>query len=564
VALPDGTHFSHEGVAWVAESGEDKRLSFTFETSPLLKSKLSFDVAVVGRAFIDVTCNSESVFSRAIGADKLTLESFTIDITPFAERMRVSKITIEAHLPTSDSPGTKSLIIIPKHSYAVQQIWDISYTLPALSYFTSIAILILALAVWLGGLASSAAILLGALVVVTTAFGFVWELLELPKSFGLAVIRRLYATLPNWRRSLALLVAAAAALCTWQAYRVVDVLLARYSYTRMVQKVITGSPSETLLLQQAFVEFPWRREAQVLLERDAFQLRTTIPDTIRRKILRSWITQPDVVAAAQRPLQDFHQYLKGETSEFSDPAILYTQLRMEASIPEDIPVALRKSEWEQVLNDCDLALRGHDGSEIKVQRCLIALSRSGAKTQEFIRPLNDLLSSADLYFLRSFLYQHGADMLAGCYLFRARDRMLVCQTICSESDRDAISLDLDQTRTWYGNVIKQRAKILKVNSGAVAWLRPPQKLEVFHILTAAKDDESAGGKIARSRLARYDECRCFAARVDSNCAKDQLKAELIADYPDYAKITKWSEGTVNDGAILKQIKEQMLDRGWRY
>ena len=261
-------------------------------------------------------------------------------------------------------------------------------------------------------------------------------------------------------------------------------LYRRHLFTRGVEEARDGSN-----VRAPFLMFPWRREGQLLIEREAYLFRSRDNKKLRAHLI-PLVNDEAFRRAALSPRSAYQRDARDDDRMVSDPAIWYASLLLESG---------QADARKRVLN----ILRDRKEDEAVIQRMMIELNQSKGDDGVAAR-LEDALENRTKGKMKySFLYQQGWEGLAAAAILRANQRRIKCGPQCPESDRIAMERDLDAAASDFQRVLDVRAEAL--SSEDTRWLRPPQKLTAYQLLHPAPGKASAATKMARP----LPGCSCY-------------------------------------------------------
>ena|GEM_PF-3920097 len=514
-------------------------------TAPYLRTVLELRFAADSDATVAVRTNNRTIHTFSVkAAGGVTLQSAVIDITDDTEAARETAIAIDIALAREGD-----LYVFEEHNElasVLRQESRLRYTSLSLLYFLAIALLLPAAVLILAGFFSRAQTTYRGLGAGLVAIIALYHLAGGPDLPGIAPrkrTRRLFAKIRRVRPIAVLVLIAITAPAVWYAAGIVGTLYRRQMYTRAIDQAVLGDDPVP-----AFLLFPWRREGQILIERQVYLFRTR-NNAMLQTHLQTLVMDPRVERAARSPEASFYRDVPRHSGVTTDPLIWYVNLLLESKL-RGAPI--------KALD----ALKGRSGDEADVRRELIHLQITKGKPYEAaVARLESLLESPrDGTFKRSFLYQYGWDTLGAVAVSKATQLAKSCQTPCEDATRAAIRAELDNAVARFHLVLHARAEA--VQSDQPRWLRPPQKLYTYHLLHPLPNVSAQGAADAKRIADAYAYCACLLESVAwRDCDYEQLQKALKSAEFDVA--SKFIAGTVLDKKILEDVTTT-LNKGWRF
>jgi len=523
----------------------------TGKTSALRPAELQLRLVVSAPAEVFVRNREKLIVGRTITGPDLAsvLQTISVDISDIAEGLQ--ELEIEVTIRFAEGEGTAGLFEDDSLcASAVMQRFDEKRFAIGVAFFFAINLVVTSAAIGIAGLESSMSAALRSYAIIGVAAGWLYQLLGLPNISALDVrrpLRAFFASTRPYRIFVTVALLVGGIVGAEHSATVVNALRQRARYA---DAIIAGSGSTEEAEVQAvaaLTQFPWRREAQILIEAQMYGFRDI--DLKRMRAMATRFTQkPAVQRAVRTPLAAYAAYLKKESNTTNDPAIWFASLVFDSDDPRANDLGL------SVLSD-------RRTEEASALRTLIEISvAQGAHDTKRIEQLHDALerqfaNANHSQLAHTFAYQLGCDTLAAHYIERARWAADRCQPNCSASAAE-IGGDLDKSLLFFRKVVSARKELLGVQP---VWLRPPQKLDAFHILASAPGDQGPGPVRAKSWIANFAYCAGFVTGHEKN-----LKTALAAGYEDFQRPDAWLTKSPTSGDVLGAVRKQMLEDGWSY
>ena len=184
---------------------------------------------------------------------------------------------------------------------------------------------------------------------------------------------------------------------------------------------------------------------------------------------------------------------------------------------------------------------GDDNAEAKILRTRLRLAvvqRDPDKAKETASELRNLLTQYASY-----------KNVATTQTFQMACDILACYYIVHCESRDASEM--------FRKELDARDRQQAV-SDIPLWHRPPEKLRLYHMFMSQTNATGTNVEKARELLeyrGSHDECEPY---------QKEFEATIFKDYRKYQDTAGWLKGTVLDANLNTIIKNNMLERGWRY
>lgn len=554
---------------------------------------------------VDVTIHiGDAVERRRFEVAEPTLCTFALDITALTEAESVTRGHVVFRF---EQPATVTIIdddddLAPR----LQITADRRQLVIATAFYVAVATAVVGGVVQLAGILPRFDADTRAFTVLIAVLVFIYGAVELPKPAVLDIARgarKVFARLPSPARGWITVLLIAVAVFIWiSAAGVVDALVKRAQYTRIVSDALRGEAKESDLVR-AFVLFPWRRDAPLLLE--ALAYRQLASSSQYRQYLRETFDTEAAREAARKPFKDFDGYLQQDQLAIFEPSAWYVSFLYDVSESEANRVEmidyLKKVDTDDatverlrlMLEDAYPAARdaaiaeGVAVADRDANRQAIADLPSSAEVPEIARQalaagelraneataakrkafdLADAAADALVKSLReknptSFVFQTAADSLGSYYLGVAvRNAACANPAGCSEQECEKIREAVQESERWFERVIFARRNSLQ-SGFPQPWLRPAEKLLLYHFLVG-RASNSEEGRHKADLLRSTDAVVRTAIRDDP--ATSSLRQRLLEAFPDYSKDETWRIGSSVNPELRTTIETRLLSAGWKY
>ena len=537
-------------------------IEFEFKTSALRPAEIVIPLLLSASASVRLLIDDELIETLEFPAapdPAIVARHITKNITQWTEGHDTSQLRLVISYHGQQATATVFLGGTPAElGTKVTQKWTWSYSLQSLLFFAlawsciiGLAILILAHIQPLGDTFRFYAVLVAVLTWIAGVIGLP-DVAKIPLR---PILRRLFgktrggstaaSLVGKNRRSIYLTSLFLFCIVLFSgAGAVVYCLSIRQYYTSLIRKALAEPEQKDrdAYIRQALSLLPWRKEAQILFERDASQLRN--PDDMRgfRSYIRDFAMEPTVKQAIANAPDENHLPLsltKSESTNYlSDPVVWYTSTIIEG---EDFEKTELMHEAVSILTSRTDSLAQIQRANFKVD---LLLTNEVPDFKAIDDAAGDLLKLLeDNYSSRGkHVYQAACDTLAGYYL-----------SVC---DRDAALY-------WYDEELSARKRQITL-TGEPLWLRPPDKLMLFYMFASKWNMKGVG---VRRAVCLLEPRKCNSElKEDESCDfKSIFEEKLWTGNDDYQKQGGWTKGTIReDGLKLDQVIDNSLKKGWRY
>ena len=543
-----GDEVSYRGRVLKPQADTGSLLEFACNTTALRRARVRIPVCVktetVAKVFVNGELARQTVFTPVAG-DQYTLRILVLDVTRWTEGRAATRLQLQL---SSNSQSDSLFIPLsedqPHCRPIVLQRRGARYSLTSGLFFLLAWANVLTIAfLTLATFSKDRDQTLRNYAVLITALVWLTSLLGLPDLAKIPVrswIRRLFAaTQPighGWRVRRRELVTAALAIVlgasVFASKPVATGYWHRDRYTRLIKQGLQSLNTNQPAIE-AFKLEPWRKEAQILLERSAFLSRPAgTADTFRSVAAELASTLGVEAAILSQPLLPL--YLQPDILAVANPMAWYASFLIEGDSVDDGPLArqarnfLSTSDPESALI---LAYLDMTDSSIEVE-----------EQERRAKALGDRLERVgpkDLELLLSHSYLWASDTLAMYHL--------------AYCDQEAASY-------WLAKELKARLDY----AGQVLWLRPPEKFGAFYLFGEHGGMTDAGilpGSLGAKR----------AQLADSNerCGFDfrPVIKKMSGEYSVFKTREGWVNGTIYEyigNSQLEELLESLLTKGWRY
>lgn len=311
----------------------------------------------------------------------------------------------------------------------------------------------------------------------------------------------------------------------------------RHEYSALIEAAL-DDPHDVQTITRAFVLQPWRKEAQILFERYAFEKRYDMKAF--RESIRGFVSNEGarhaVDVAASSPDPPF--LLDKSSSAINDPVIWFASVLPEGDEDENIftrqAIALLSSRTNGARPDY----------EAQLLRTSLQLGQS-PDDEAIPRQLLELLSRAGAYpkVTPTQTYQFACDVLATYFV-----------TECQQ----------EEASKWYRKELDARNASARLNESSTSplWVRPPNKLMLYYMFRSYEVKEGPD----RKYLIRAVQLLNLVPECEPQFSPTFQEVFLSAPYKSYNNPEVWLAGTVLDPnrKPASYIKDTLLHTGWRY
>jgi hypothetical protein len=537
-------------------------IEFEFKTSSLRPAEIEIPLVLSASASVRLSIDDELIetFEFPFSPESAPIvQHITKNVTKWTEGHDTS--TIRLIISYRGEQATTTVLLggaSAELGTKASQGWRWSYSLQSLAFFAlawscivGLAILILAHIQPLGDTFRFYAVLIAVLTWIAGVIGLP-DVAKIPLR---PMLRRLYSKTRSssarpselntkrrvgWMLSLFLVFL----LISSGVGVIIYCLSIRQYYSSLIHKALAEPDQKTRdpYIRQALSLLPWRKEAQMLFERDAYGLRDAEDMKGFRTYIREFSLDPTVKQAIIRAPDLEHLPLgltRAAGSTFlSEPVVWYASTIIEGEDPEE--TRLMNEAVSILAPRTDPAARIQLGN-IKLDLLLTAEPPDFDAIDCAAIELQALLTQN--YTSRStHVYQAACDTLAGYYL-----------SLCER----------DLAYEWYEKELSAR-KGQTTDTGEPLWLRPPEKLMLYHMFATKWNMK---GESVRRAVCLLEPRQCNPKlREDESCDfKSIFEEKLWSANQDYQNQVAWTRKTIRENGLrLDQIIENSLKKGWSY
>jgi hypothetical protein len=559
----DGERVSPPNEVLTSVPGQGHAIEFEFQTSALRPATINIHLSVSIDAHVIVLINNKTVRELDLEAAKEPpplAHRVTVEATEWTEESELSRLRLI--ITYQGEQGTTAILLggngdqLRYKPHVVQE-WVPAYALQGILFSTLAWGIVLALAIIILAQLNIIGGTLRFYAVISTVIVWIAGLLGLPDVARIPlrpILRRLYfktrsqsdsaisvprndpppSTRPgSMRRPLVLLVLSLilVGVGIYAGLVIYSLVIHQYYSTLINRARVETNPDASI--RRAFVLAPWRKEAQALFEKRAFNLRNPSDTLAFRNYLKDFVDDKDVKAAIQsaQSSRSVPFYLnKSADSTFNDPVVWYATLLPEAEGDESVLIAqaismlaARRTLEAQIQQSCfqlylDWVAENHEAYKSHASQ-LQDLITQNRNSQE-IRSTHS--------------YQVACDILGAFYIDEP--------------------CNLSESAAWFQNVIESR-KRLNVTRGGLLWPRPPEKLLLYYMFRSLGG--LTGTEVDNAKYNYLDNEKCKGLR-------QVFMENLATPYPEFKEEKAWREGTFLDDKFDTTIIESLETQGWRY
>lgn len=544
-----GRPIDYQGYVLTAIADTAHEIAFAVKTSALRPAEIDIPLQFSARASVRLFVNDDLIetleFSQS--REPTFIHHLIKDITRWTEGRESSRVQLLISYfgqtaTTTILLGTQKSELQPK----LLQKWSWPYGLQSLSFFAfawssivALAIILLAHLQPLGDTFRFYAVLIAVM-------GWVAGVLGLPDAARIPLrpmLRSLYSKTKSrrvlWVSSLFLIFIVLGS----GAGAVIYCLGIRQYYSTLIHRALEESDpaAKQVRLRQALSLLPWRKEAQMVFEREAYGLRDLEDMSNYRRYIREFDLDQNVKQAIRKAPDEDHLPFcltrSAGSSFLNDPVVWYASTMIEGEgfgekqlMNEAISMlATRKDPVAQIqlrTSELELVLANAEADDSEVDK------KAGA--------LRELLDQN--YESRgTHVYQAACDTLAFYYLRNC---------------------DRETAAKWYGKELSARKH--QSNEGDPRWLRPPDKLMLFYMFASYWNMKGEGVGMA-SCLLQNGTCDPPIDEQDRCDFKSTFEERLRTPNKDYQDESAWTKNTIRENGLkLSLAVENSLKKGWRY
>lgn len=560
----------YQGQALVCEPATAHFIDFQFRTTAIRPTEVSIPLLVSSSASVTLEVNDSPVttFEMTVIEPSL-IRWIVLDVTRWTEPCVSCKLQLLISYHAAKGTTIIPLGNEPKLQPEVLQKWNWLYALKSLAFFGIAWSSIIALAFLIVAHIQPLGETFHFYAIVVAVLTWVGGVIGLPDAARIplrSTLRRLYGktrsepSADSWfkRKRRGLCLSIALVFCILVGYGtqiVIRCISIHYQYSRLIHRAMqeTDSNVKANEIQQALILVPWRKEAQILFEGEAYETRNLEDMSGLREYDKRFANQQSIKQAIINTPADLPFWLtRSESSTFlHDPVVWYASVIIEtddktlikeaASILEKRTDPLAQIElWTiKLIIVNDEAIKVGENKVLSQAELEHELEQIRTKYDFAANELRWRLEQNKLSLRDTYVFQVGCDTLAGYYL-----------DIC----------DNESAKHWYWEEFSARQNQIALN-GEQLWLRPPDKLVLFWMFATHWTNKGEGVKTARCLLEDRD---CPNPRGDSKCDfRSTFEDEFWKDNKEYQDESAWLRRTIRGPGLADAIEES-LKKGWRY
>ena len=561
VRVTDGDRpVDYQGYVLTAIADTAHEITFAVKTSALRPAEIDIPLQFSARTSVRLFVNDELIdtieFSQS--SDASFIHHLTKDITRWTESRESSRVQL---LISYFGQRATTAILLGTHRFELQpkllQKWTWPYGLQSLFFFAfawssivALAIILLAHLQPLGDTFRFYAVLIAVV-------GWIAGVLGLPDAARIPLrpmLRSLYsktnskASLPSsfyiGRRFLCVVsLFLIFVLVGSGAGAVIYCLGIRQYYSTLIHRALEESDpaAKQARIRQALTLLPWRKEAHMLFEREAYGLRDLEDMGNFRKYIREFALDQNVKQAIRNAPDEDHLPFclskSGGSAFLNDPVVWYASTIIEGEGFAE----------KQLMNEAIsiLATRKDPVAQMQLQKSELelVLANEEADDSEADKKADALREQLEQNYESrgTHVYQSACDTLAFYYL--------------RNCDREMAS-------KWYGKELSARKH--QSNEGEPRWLRPPDKLMLFYMFGSYWNMKGEGVEMANCLL-QNSTCNPPIDEQDRCDFKTMFEERLRNPNKDYQDEAAWTKNTIRENGLkLSGAIENSLTKGWRY
>ncbi|HKS29237.1 MAG TPA: hypothetical protein VJS44_15520 [Pyrinomonadaceae bacterium] len=579
----EGNQFTYKGDALVSVPGENHSIKFEFHSSVFRQSELRLSVYASSDTAVRLYVNGYKLepHEYSDGPDALTLRGagqqtpvvrqIRQDVTRWVEGRDPSNVQL--YFFCEDAQSTVTILTgaeQPEIKTALIQKWSWPYATQAGAFFGLVLLDSLGLLI----LASAHSRPLGEAfqyyAVITAILAWLLAFMGVAAKVRVSLwptLRRLYGRTRNYRPLVLISLLVVFILVTAGVGVVTYSLRKRQQYSALINSAMSGSPEDgDESIRRAFALIPWRREAQILFERRAWERRNAADMAGFRQYVRDFVGRAEIVGAvesvkrnqAANKNRDLPFFLREEETTLGDPVVWYASLLPEIDEGRDLAGLNRAIELLSTYGtpEADMQRLSLELSLLTAQsddpNLASAKGENERKAEEAADKLKNLLNQyggkSESY---SFAYQVGCDSLATYYV-----------RLCHFKNKGFYQ----EAFNWFQKEIHLRSQVATLSKNRF-WHRPPDKLVLYYMLCQECSTTGGGSERGKAFLRTYNYCYCFENELwkteDPQCTFDWFKKQM-EQYSEYQKRDAWFKNSILNTEVDSDIKNNLLKQGWRY
>jgi hypothetical protein len=547
----DGAQINYQGDVLESVVGQGHTVEFKSKTWGHRPSQIDIPLYVSANALVEVFINDKLVKNFPLTTQPDTqphIDRLTVDTTNWTEPVSESSIKLEISYRGAQG---KTIILLDSDQLErgprILQPWSTPYAIKAILFNIFAWGSLLGLTIFIiantQSFVSDVVRFWGTVVTVLIwffgVFGFT-DLVKLPIRAG---VRWLYGWSRPRRPEFLTALSIIFVLAGIGVGTVVYCSYIRYRYTALVNETLEKRSEDSL--RRAFIQQPWRKEAQIIFEVYGAAVAANSTDNFR-KFINRFISNPEVnqtIANEMNRKALPYCLNKDNVTALSDPVVWYASILPEAEEETDTK---QKKEAIRIL----ASRNGPSDIEAKLLKKIleIAISTDQAQIETFAAELNKLLTENNNYSSEALhTYQVGWDTLAQLAIAK-------CIAAKKANNSEVAQKAVDEAIFFFKRVMSIRAQLSNKNKSL--WHRPPSKLalyQIFHYYSPTIKPEAA--KAIDDAI--FKPCPEFKEAFEKNF-KDK------EEYHEYFSESIWLRGTVLNDEYITYIKDILMKNGWRY
>ena len=561
IKVTDGDRIiDYQGHVLIAVPDTAHEITFAVKTSALRPAEIDIPLQFPARASVRLFVNDELVetLEFSYSNDPSRIHHLTKDITRWTESRQSSRVQLFISYFGEQATTT---ILLDAHNSQLEpkliQKWSWAYGLQSLFFFAFAWSSIVGLAIILLAHLQPLGDTFRFYAVVIAVISWVAGVLGLPDAARIplrSMLRSLYSRTnsksssssfynrrrPLWLASLFLV----SVLVGSGAGAVIYCLAIRQYYSSLIYQALDESDwgAKQTKIRQALRLLPWRKEAQMLFENQAYDMRKREDMENFRRTIREFARDQDVKQAITNAPDENHLPLcltKSAGSTFlNDPVVWYASTIIEGEGFQE----------KQLMNEAVsiLATRRDPVAQMQLQKTELelALANEAADDSEVDTKADALRKQLEQHYESrgTYVYQSACDTL-GFYYLRNCDRELASK--------------------WYGEELSARDH--QSSDTEPRWLRPPDKLMLFYMFASYWNMNGEDVGMANCLL-QNGTCNPPIDEQDRCDFKSMFEEKLRNPNKDYQEKSAWTKNTVveDGGRKLRGALEISLKKGWRY
>jgi hypothetical protein len=550
-ATIEGQQVAYQGDALVSIEEQGHTVEFKTETLSYRPAEIDIPISVTSNASVELSVNGVVVETIALTAQQpeppLFVHRLKKDITEWTEPQTESRIRLEISylgargkttiLLDNDQPTQRPQLLQPwLQPYAIKALL---YTILTWGSLLGLMIFIIAnTKSFISDVVRFWSAVITVLIWFSGMFGFT-DLVKIPIRKG---IRWFYGETKAHRGYWLAALSVIFILASIGVGTVVYCSYIRYRYTKLINNTLEQKSDD--LLRRAFIQQPWRKEAQIIFE--AYSASTAVTTGDFRNYVRNFISDPEVKRTIEgemlRKSVPYCLAIDG-ASAYNDPVVWFASILPEGEEEEE---KVWKTEAIRILSSRD----GPLDVEARMLKVILelAITKDDKQTTELEQKLRKLLSENSTPRGEALhTYQVAWDTLAQLSIKK-------CSLAKTQNLPETVQSSVNDAIADFLRVIEIRSRQTQGNN-EILWHRPPSKLALFQLFRYEAIKSRRPDVAAQIDREVFSPCPEFKAAFDK---------EIKEKFPDYAKTDVWFKGTVLKEDYISYIRNTLMNKGWRY